>query len=330
MEIGVDVSSFRDAPVWASWRATLGLGLAARGSLAPLAGRGWGEGALPRILSGAVEAHKLQLIPALLRRRRRPLIPTFSPRAGRRSRLNNKNRGQHGDLRSGSRRLARGMVLAPGRTPAHGARPRGVRADAHRRRRTLAPPPRRHRSRHPYSRRRQPDQMAGADGRGAGRAFLWRPGDLRRGRTGRAGHRDVRDAGCVSSRPRPKHCRCERDRGHDPSRATRRRDHPAAAAGRLVQGQRQRPRLGRRPMHAAADQVLHAEADADRRARAHRQQGLYPRRGLSQSDVRCRPRRRARKRLAHLRSPLRPRRHDRQAGAARGDFRKKWREDGVA
>ncbi len=89
----------------------------------------------------------------------------------------------------------------------------------------------------------------------------------------------------------------------------RRRDHSASTSGRGFQGQRKGPRLGRRAMHAAADQMLPAKIDAQRRARAHCQEVLYSRDRRRHPLFRCRLGQRATEGVAHLRSPVRPRRH---------------------
>src|SRR5262249_43302409 len=58
-------------------------------------------------------------------------------------------------------------------------------------------------------------------------------------------------------------------------------------------------------------------------AREHRQEGLYPRQGLPQRPVRRRAgAAQSRRRVAHLRVALRPRRHGRHAGSSNGSARR--------
>ena len=98
--------------------------------------------------------------------------------------------------------------------------------------------------------------------------------------------------------------------------ATRRYRHPAAGRGSLRR-QRGRPCLGGSSMRRAADRDLHRQDRAQRRARSHRAQELYPRQELRQSGIRPRLGRGAiRFVVAQLRSAERPRRDGRYAGAA--------------
>ena len=118
--------------------------------------------------------------------------PSFTRRTGARERRCRRRRsgaGRHAgagadrsaqDLRAGARRLAWRLVLAARRRSPGKAGPQGVHADAHRRRRALAPHEQGHQSRHPHHRPRQRVQMGGPQGRLPGRALLRRVARLRR------------------------------------------------------------------------------------------------------------------------------------------------------
>ena len=157
------------------------------------------------------------------------------------------------DIRAGARRLARRLVLAARVRPAGEAGPQGVHADAHRRRRALAPPEQGHQSRHPHHRHRQRVQMGGPQGRLPGRAFLRRLAGLRRAGADRRPRLVDRLARRVQAGERPARVSTlppssaakpswRRSRRASPAGRRRRRRHSVSSAKRTAPGSIRRPR----------------------------------------------------------------------------------------
>ena len=128
------------------------------------------------------------------------------------------------------------------------AGPQGVHADAHRRRRALAPHEQGHQSRHPHHRPRQRVQMGGPQGRLPGRALLRRVARLRRAGADRRPRLLDRLARRVQTGERPARVRlCLRDQPQRLSGSGREGRARAAVAdgGGIPCHQRKGPRLGR-------------------------------------------------------------------------------------
>jgi hypothetical protein len=135
------------------------------------------------------------------------------------------------------------------------------------------------RSRHPYSRRRQRNEVAGVEQRRAGRPLLRRHGDFRRRRENGKGDLVFRDAGRVPP-----------GEWASPGRYVSRRQCGTRYWPRNAMAQRPRRRV-LRPVFNVNEKdrawvdaqctpqpirVFLQQADADRRARAHRQKDLHP------------------------------------------------------
>ena len=201
--------------------------------------------------------------------------------------------------------------------------PQGVRADDDGARRALAPDRRQDRSRDPRHRHRQRDQMGEPQRHRAGRPLLWR----RRSSPASPSRCATRSARSCSSmrscrrtatawRPRPRSPCAKRSRRLVEKGETAMKPVPAAVF-RVNEKDRAWVDAMCTP-HPVGD--AHRQDHVDRRARAHRQEGLYPRQGLSERAVRRLLRQaQDRQRMARLRAALRPRRHGRHARPAHGD-----------
>ena len=191
--------------------------------------------------------------------------------------------GDHAeDVRAHPRRLARRLVLAAGLRPARAQGPQGVLADAHRRRRALAPVEQGRRPRHPHHRHRQRAQMGRPQGRLPGGAFLRRLAGLGRARADRRPGVLDRLARRLQAGERPARHRLRlRVQPQGAAGGGREgRARPPRTEGRGFLRQREGPRLGRFQAHAAAQRRRAAADQAHRRAReGGEEEGLYRARG---------------------------------------------------